>query len=536
MKKIMIICCVVWCFAACSGFLEEYSQDLSRVESYTDLDEVLLGDAYLPVGRVWRSGNSINVENKYFQVAHYMSDELTVYTWSKEGDNGFQEEMFGWHTWQQNVGLNAAENIWGAEDTDWNEAYHCINTCNMVLDDIDKQPAENEKQELEKSRIKGEACFLRALYYFTLINLYGEPYCSENLEKPGIPLKLTSYVEDREYRTNTIREVYEQILKDLDGAEICLEKTVVKNHPYRADITAVYLLKSRFYLYMQNWEQAYKYARKVLEKNNNLLDLNDLSDEGQDVFDKLSPETIFSMGGHILASSIYNKRGFDRWHEWESAPVYVISDDLAAAFEEGPNDLRTKYYIMKDVVGGTFRNPTYSDAWVFRKIVGWELNDKEISDHFLFRTSEAYLNAAEAAAYLGEEEIARDLLKTLRDHRMLSSRTLTESGENLISFIRKERQRELCLEGHRWNDLRRYMVCEKYPYSKAITHYYTKFHLTGPEYSRKYVLKENDPAYTLALPREVLDFQNTLGKNHRPVRESMDYVPEAPDDVTPPEE
>ena len=29
---------------SCSDFLEEYSQDLAKVESWRDLDEVLLGD------------------------------------------------------------------------------------------------------------------------------------------------------------------------------------------------------------------------------------------------------------------------------------------------------------------------------------------------------------------------------------------------------------------------------------------------------------------------------------------------------------
>ena len=33
-----------------------------------------------------------------------------------------------------------------------------------------------------------------------------------------------------------------------------------------------------------------------------------------------------------------------------------------------------------------------------------------------------------------------------------------ESGADLIKLIREERERELCLEGHRWFDLRRYMV------------------------------------------------------------------------------
>ena len=535
MKKILGIFCITLLLGSCSSFLEEYSQDLSKVESYTDLDEVLLGEAYLPVGRIWSANSMLKVENKYFQTAHYMSDELTVFSWDDRGDiNGVQDEMFGWHTWQQDVGLNAEGSSRNAEDEDWNKAYHCINICNMVIDAIDEQHAANEEQKLEKSRIKGEAHFLRALYYFTLVNMYGKPYSPENLSAPSIPIKLSPVVEDKEYTTNTVGETYNQILKDLDEADTCLINTTIKNRPYRADITAVYLLKSRTYLYMQNWKKAYEYAQKALAKNDNLLDLNTLSSGSGDVLTKSSPETIFSMGGHLLASSIYQQRRFS-YGKWVACPVYTISDDLVSAFREGENDLRMQYYIMKDIIGGGWDFTGYMNAWVFKKVAGWEnLGYKEVSDQFLFRTAEAYLNAAEAAAYMGEEGIARTLLKALRDKRLINSTMPTESGESLVTLIREERQCELCLEGHRWYDLRRYLVCEKYPYSKTITHYYTSFDYNGPLYTKRYMLETNDPAYTLALPKEVLDFQNNLGTHHRPTRTSTDDTPEEPDDVTPP--
>ena len=51
MKKILVLCCVASLFCGCSRFLEEYSQDLAKVETFSDLDEVLLGKGYLPSGR-----------------------------------------------------------------------------------------------------------------------------------------------------------------------------------------------------------------------------------------------------------------------------------------------------------------------------------------------------------------------------------------------------------------------------------------------------------------------------------------------------
>lgn len=539
MKKILFIISIATVLGGCSDFLEEYSQDLSRVETYTDLDEVLMGDGYLPMREV--DEYQFVEGGRFFQNIHYMSDELSTFIPSNIGNSHLLEEMFGYHTWQQVVGRSYDGSTTYSEDGDWNQAYHSINVCNMVLDAIDEQKAENESQELEKSRIKGEAAFLRALYHFELVNLYGKPYCEANLSSPGIPVKLTPVVEDMDYTCSTVGEVYEQIMTDLDLADTCLANTPVKNHPYRADITAVYLLKSRVYLYMQEWEKALEYAQKTLEKNSGLLNLNTFP-ATEEVLSKSSPETIFSMGGYLVASEIHSSRRFyisyGHNYGWDNVPAYVISNDLINAYDEGSNDLRSQYYIARDTVGSDYDGVSYTVRWTYRKIHGWELEMKEVSDNFLFRTAEAYLNGAEAAAMSGDEATARTLLKTLRDNRMVESRAITESGEALADLIREERQRELCLEGHRWFDLRRYSVRNPYPYTKEITHYYTEYSagwIAEPLQTYSYTLAENDEAYTLSLPAEVLDFQNTLGGNHRPARERSIYTPPADIEVSAPE-
>ena len=67
--------------------------------------------------------------------------------------------------------------------------------------------------------------------------------------------------------------------------------------------------------------------------------------------------------------------------------------------------------------------------------------------------------------------------------------------------IRLERRRELCFEGHRWFDLRRYAVCEKYPYSKQIRHAFNVYDGNKYEWDHTdiYVLEKNDPAYVCLL-------------------------------------
>ena len=199
----MILCCLAGLFSACSHFLKEYSQGLAKVESLDDLDEVILGKGYFPVGRFVQAYGTQVPTDIYFKTVHLMSDELSF---SSTVPNmglditGMRNQMFGWHTWQQEVGLPYEGDTRTAEDKDWNQIYSCINICNMVLTSADELPANNRLQHLQQKRIKGEASFLRALYYFTLANLYGKPYCPQNLNTPAVPIKLTEYVETKTTR------------------------------------------------------------------------------------------------------------------------------------------------------------------------------------------------------------------------------------------------------------------------------------------------------------------------------------------------
>ena len=43
---------------SCSDFLTEQSQDLAKVESWRDLDEVLLGDGYMHSGRLYTANSA----------------------------------------------------------------------------------------------------------------------------------------------------------------------------------------------------------------------------------------------------------------------------------------------------------------------------------------------------------------------------------------------------------------------------------------------------------------------------------------------
>lgn len=75
---------------------------------------------------------------------------------------------------------------------------------------------------------------------------------------------------------------------------------------------------------------------------------------------------------------------------------------------------------------------------------------------------------------LGRTEEAIVVLRELRKNRLVTGATdvIPTSQEELVHFVRLERRLELCGEGHRWFDLRRYAVHPTFPEEKEIVHEY----------------------------------------------------------------
>ena len=145
--------------------------------------------------------------------------------------------------------------------------YGAGNNCELVINsDADREGV---------AKVEGEARFLRAYYYLTLVSLYGQPYQPQTASRqPGVPLKTSPEVEDRKWQRSTVAEVFQLVEGDLLQAEAAFDRGAQSRRSiYRADQTAVRLLLSRVYLYMQQWQQAAAYARKVTGVHGQLCDL-----------------------------------------------------------------------------------------------------------------------------------------------------------------------------------------------------------------------------------------------------------------------
>ena len=512
MKQYIILGILVFLLGSCDSFLKEYSQDLAYAETFSDLEEVLIGNGYLN-------------RSTGFSWVHTMDDDLEEAVVSSSYTE--YENFFIW------VSYPCTRNNKGYKDETWVTMYKNISAINVVLSklkDITDLPEEVE-------RLRGECHFLRAFYYYFLVNTYAKPYVKESASTDlGVPVKTTEYIEDIYFKRNTVEETYSLIMSDLEIASRLLKD---KKHQsvFQADYYAVQALLSRVYLYRGEYEAALQAADSVLQGNYTLLDYNEFPQVEASpanmygmhdivpvsVLDPSFEETIFTQGTGAFAG---NKHGYGI----ANGSVLSVVNRFRASEE-----LVQMYY--KEQGGGTDLRPTFFMYINQRDPANKRYIQKQVttslttaSSEFLLRLSEVLLNKAEALAMLDRDEEAMEVLEELRIKRIVATEYKpldVRSGGKLVELIRDERRRELCGEGQRWFDLRRYAVHPKYPFSKEIVHdhYFYDNSTRKVTYVGSYRLNKygEEPAYVIPIPQHVIEFNkgNIEDNETRPNREAF---------------
>lgn len=495
MKKNLLLIIVMLGLAACDNFLEPKSDTLYIPKDVTSLDEMLLGSAY-PRPNTYNIVLSAGLQ--------LLDDDITCTSVAGTVSSYDETKVNGvryMYSWQPDMFEKASET--GVYKDIWESHFRLILGANGALDYVDGVSGTYN----EKAMVKAQAYALRGFYFFNLVNIFGEPY-NYNPKALGVPLKLNSGVEQEDVARNTVEEVYRQVLSDLSDAEE-LYLSLPKDMQYKADLRTslpmVQLLKSRVYLYMENWKEAAKYARKVIDEwDFTLIDLNSLtllppaSREYYAFIDQEASDVIWLFGNASDISTYYSFK--TDMGGYNTRNIFNASSELIAGFKEG--DLREGWYIFRE----SYKYPEVFLAHGKNK-PSWATTNLIMSNAFsqALRLPEAYLNLAEALALDGDEDTALKTLNDLRKKRFTPGAPEVEisglTGSALVDKIRQERRLELCFEFHRWFDLRRYGM-------PSIKHVWNTG--KGPT---EYVLQEKDPSYTLPIPEVVMNKNRALVQN-----------------------
>ncbi|NHE59799.1 RagB/SusD family nutrient uptake outer membrane protein [Cyclobacterium plantarum] len=308
----------------------------------------------------------------------------------------------------------------------WLRAYSTINTINNVLEVIDRV------NESDRNRVRGEALFLRGAVYFELVKLYGLPYAAGNTETNlAVPIMLnpTLALEEVTFDSrNTVEEVYQQVLEDLETAESLLPES---NGFFARNYVASALL-SRVYLQMERFEDARDAANRSItvatENGKSLIDdymsaFNNPADTQEDLF----------------AIQVNAQDPDNAMHLFYSTPDFggrdgdvTILPTHINQYEEG--DERLEQFVER---AGEIRTDKWRDQFRNVKVI---------------RLAEMYLTRAEANFREGTSVGATPL----EDINRIRARVNLPAKSSLsLEEILMERKLELAHEGHYIHDIKR---------------------------------------------------------------------------------
>ena len=312
----------------------------------------------------------------------------------------------------------------------WEPVYSYIFHANSIIEgltDNTKVSAPLQKQ------LKGEALFLRAFYYFYLVNYFGD-----------VPLVLdTDYQENTSLPRTSVAEVYASIINDLTEAQANLGDAYPTAERTRVNKAVATTLLARVYLYRQQWSEAEAEASKVIgdSKYELLTDLNS-------VFLKNSREALWQ-----LQTVNTSTAGVNTWEGFSmvpatptGTPLYRFYPDFVAAFET--DDKRYTNWVK------AFTNASGTVHFPYKYKI--RTNTPVLEYSMVMRYAELFLIRAEARAQQNNIEGAVADLNTIRQRAGLPDLETSLSKEEVLLMVEQERRMELFSEwGHRWFDLKR---------------------------------------------------------------------------------
>ncbi|MBS0010559.1 MAG: RagB/SusD family nutrient uptake outer membrane protein [Bacteroidales bacterium] len=336
----------------------------------------------------------------------------------------------------------------------WIEAYELINICNTLLDPEILDVLEPDAAQ----RVEGEAKFLRGWILFEMTRLFGLPYePGQANSQLGVPIVTTPTkdVSDAvKVARSTVGECYTQALNDLTDARDLLPPT---NGVY-ANTYAASAVLARVYLQMSDYINAATQANRLIQSGFYALTSTPLQAFNNN---EATSEDIFALQNNVASNTSWltvmyaSLNGMGRG-DYDVQQVFLDTfdpDDLRGLYQ-GPGEMDDSYTIAN------ITKMYYYGVGTILNSGG--INTTKWGDYYanipLIRLAEMYLIRAEANFEATGPQIGPNT--PTQDINVIRDRAQAPAIIGIVTQdqIRQERYWELCWEGQRLHDLKRWQL------------------------------------------------------------------------------
>lgn len=355
----------------------------------------------------------------------------------------------------------------------WANHYAAIKNYNVAIEQCGM--VEDEALLADVNILRGMALFCRASSYLTLARHFSADYepatASTDL---SVPLILVYDQLEKPVRA-TLKEVYDQIIADLDEAEALLDEaggaqiTLNGMPEYAVNLSgqvkaiaptadAARALKARYYLDTHEYALAAEMAMDVIDSeagytlSSSLEEMNTefMNDEGNESIVRLFATKTEGAVGCTIYTGVASTDAEGKFF----SPLFIPSQTIINAYAN--SDLRKQVWFPADMYPVKVQGTLYEGIHMFTKYIGnptLQNGENEDGAHWAkpLMIAEMYLIAAEAYAQDGNEADAAAILGELR-----TARKAGDMNGDIMDVIKGEWMRETVGDGQRINCIKRW--------------------------------------------------------------------------------
>lgn len=393
----------------------------------------------------WRWDLGTVFRNDY--ILQDMASDDVQKKWNPDGDQAWMDNISAFNFTSTNQGFNGQ----------WSYNYEGISRANLAISYLTNPDVISKTgiDETLKNRLLGEVYFLRAFYYFDLVNNFGD-----------VPLLLKPLTNFAEAYSVAKREPKETVLAQI-STDLAQAKGLLPNSKYSSDTEkwrvskgAVIALQAKVALYTDKWTEV---IAAVTELEGLGFALNAAYFDNFDVTKEYAENEVIFSYNHTSDATPRNGNGICAPLDWG---FIAPTTSFLNAFEA--NDPRLGYTVnvaqkaVYKLLGATSTS--------------YKGNDDAPTNKIYIRMADALLWKAEAYIETGNFPAAIALINQVRararnnkafDGTTLPAGTLPDRDvtatdkTQVMEWLMHERRVELGFESQRFNDLKRWGLAKQ---------------------------------------------------------------------------